>query len=194
MHRRKSRKHAHRIMTTVVALALTLASSAAVQANPKDIPAGSKLVYNFNVIGFPSNHVYDGNCGNGHRIFVNREANNAQILIENSPTAWSVVDCDATGSHRAVLATNQAGVYDVYVRILGKPGGNIKICADTFEDFLAGETLCLLGTIDLTRGKGQSKFQLAPSAVFDASLEDLIWTVDTNRDFRIAQFRVYQRP
>jgi hypothetical protein len=194
MHHRKSPKHAHRIMTTVVALGLTLASAAAVKANPKDIPAGSKLVYNFNLIGFPSTHVYDGNCGSGHRIFVNREANNAQVLIQNSPTAWSVVDCNATGDHRAVLATNQAGVYDVYVRILGKPGGHINICADTFEDFLAGETLCLLGTIDLTREKGQSKFTLAPKAMFDASLEDLMWTVDTNADFRIAQFRVYQRP
>jgi hypothetical protein len=181
-------------MTTVVALALTLASAAAVQANPKDIPAGSKLVYNFNVIGFPAGKTYDGNCGDGHRVFVNREAHGAQVLVQNSTTGWSVVDCNATGDHRAVLATNQAGVYDVYVRILGKPGGNIKICADTFEDFLAGETLCLLGTIDLTRAAGQSKFQLAPSAMFDASLEDLIWTVDTNRDFRIVQFRVYERP
>ena len=194
MHRIESRRPARRLSTTAVALVMLLASAAAVQANPKDIPAGSKLVYNFNVIGFPAGHVYDGNCGNGHRIFVNREANNAQVLIENSPTAWSVVDCDATSGHRAVLATNQAGVYDVYVRILGKPGGHINICADTFEDFLAGETLCLLGTIDLTRGKGQSKFTLAPSTMFDASLEDLMWTVDTNADFRIAQFRVYQRP
>jgi hypothetical protein len=61
-------------------------------------------------------------------------------------------------------------------------------------DFLNGETLCLLGTIDLTRGNGQSKFTLAPSSMFDASLEDLMWTVDTNSDFRIAQFRVYSRP
>ena len=95
---------------------------------------------------------------------------------------------------RTVLGTNDVGVYDIYVRILGKPGGNIKICADTYEDFLAGETLCLLGTIDLTRSSGQSKFQLAPAAMFDASLEDLIWTLETNSDFRIAQFRVYERP
>ncbi|HXL14503.1 MAG TPA: hypothetical protein VN972_00335, partial [Methylomirabilota bacterium] len=91
-------------------------------------------------------------------------------------------------------ATNQAGIYDVYVRILGKIGGNLHVCADTLTDFLNGETLCQVGSIDLTRGKGQSKFTLAPSAMFDASLIDLIWTVDTNPDFRIAQFRVYSRP
>ena len=191
MHRIESRKLARHLSTTVVALVALLAS-AVVQANPKDIPAGSKLVYNFNVIGHPGD--YSGNCGSGHRIFVNRDANNAQVLIQNSTTGWRVVDCNATSGHRAVLATNQAGMYDIYVRILGKPGGHINICADTFEDFLAGESLCLLGTIDLTRGKGQSKFTLAPNAMFDASLEDLIWQVDTNSDFRIAQFRVYQRP
>ena len=192
MHRIESRKLVAHLSTTVVALVALLASAAAVQANPKDIPAGSKLVYNFNVIGHPGS--YDGNCGNGHRLFVNRDAKGAQVLIQNSATGWSVVDCNATADHRAILATNQVGTYDIYVRILGKPGGNIRICADTFEDFLAGETLCLLGTIDLTREKGQSKFQLAPSAMFDASLEDLIWQVDTNKEFRIAQCRVYQRP
>jgi hypothetical protein len=178
----------------LLGLALTLALAPMAQANPKDIPAGSKLVYNFNVIGYPAGQTYNGNCGDGHRIFVNREANNAQVLIQNSATGWSVIDCDATTGHRASLGTNQVGRYDIYVRILGKPGGHINICADTFEDFLAGETLCLLGTIDLTRAKGQSKFTLAPSAMFDASLEDLMWLVDTNGDFRIAQFRVYQRP
>ena len=192
MDRNQSQKLARHLSTAAIALVVLVASAAAVQANPKDIPAGSKLVYNFNVIGHPGS--YDGNCGNGHRIFVNRGANNAQVLIQNSTTGWSVVDCNATADHRAVLATNQAGLYDVYVRILGKPGGHINICADTYEDFLAGETLCLLGTIDLTRTKGQSKFTLAPSAMFDASLEDLIWQVDTNREFRIAQFRVYSRP
>ena len=80
------------------------------------------------------------------------------------------------------------------MRILGKPGGNFHACGQTLTDFMSGDTLCLVGTIDLTREKGQSKFQLAPSAMFDASLEDLIWQVDTNADFRIAQFRVYERP
>jgi hypothetical protein len=183
----------HLIPALLAAMAL-LATTAAVHANPRDIPAGSKLVYNFNVIGYPAGQSYNGSCGNGHRIFVNRDANNAQVLVQNSATDWSIVDCNATADHRAVLATNQAAIYDVYVRILGKPGGRIQICADTFEDFASGETLCLLGTIDLTRGSGQSRFQLAPNAMFDASLEDLIWTVDTNPNFRLAQFRVYSRP
>ena len=163
-------------------------------AAPKDIPAGAKKVYSFNVIGYPADRTYNGGCGEGNRIFVNREANNAHVRVTNSTSGWNVLDCDATSDRTAVLATDQTGVFDVYVRILGKPGGSISICADTFEDFLAGETLCLLGTIDLTRGSGQSRFQLAPATMFNASLQELMWTAQTNTDFRLAQFRVYRRP
>ena len=171
-----------------------LIAATAAQANPKNIPSGAKLVFNFNVIGYPVGRTYDGNCGDGHRIFVNREANNAHIDVTNSSSGWSIQDCNATADHQATLATSDVGIYDIYVRILGKPGGNLHVCADTLSDVLSGETLCQVGTLDLTRGKGASKFSLAPSAIFDASMVDLLWTMDTNADFRIAQFRVYSRP
>jgi len=182
-----------KVLIALLATATVLAVATSAFAVPKDIPAGSKLVYKWNVIGYPAGKEYTGGCGEGNRLFVNREANHAQVLITNGMN-WNVTDCNATADNRGEITTSEAGLYDVYVRILGKPGGNIKICADTYEDFLAGETLCLLGTIDLTRGAGQSKFQLAPATMFDASLYDIMWTVDTNKDFRICQFRVYQRP
>ena len=194
MRRIASRKHLLQFSTLTVLLSVFLAAATSAQANPKNIPAGSKLVYNFNMIGYPEGQTYDGNCGDGHRIFVNRDAKGAQLVVTNSGTQWSIVDCNATGDHRAVLATNQVGIYDIYVRILGKPGGHIGICADTLLDTVTGDVLCPLGTIDLTRGKGQSKFQLAPSSMFDASLIDILWTIDTNPNFRIVQFRVYSRP
>src|SRR6266487_1870495 len=177
----------------VTAMLCVAVLAGGVHAAPNPIPAGSKLVYNFNVLGYPAGQTYNGNCGNGHRIFVNREANKAQVLVQNG-TSWDVVDCDATADHQAILQSSEPGLYDVYVRILGKPEGHIFICGQLLEDFLAGETLCSLGTIDLTRDAGHSKFQLAPAAMFDATLENLIWTVDTNSNFRIVQFRVYKRP
>jgi len=173
--------------------ALCFLAAGPARSAPAPIPSGSKLVYNFNVLGYPAGQTYSGGCGNGHRIFVNREANKAQVLVQNGPT-WDILDCDATADHQAVLQTNWPALYDVYARILGKPGGHVFICGQTLVDFTSGDTLCLLGTIDLTRGSGRSKFQLAPSAMFDATLENLMWTVDTNTNFRIAQFRVYQRP
>lgn len=174
-----------------VALASTIASVAV--AGPDPIPAGSKLVFNFNVLGYPAGQTYTGSCGNGHRIFVNRDASKAQVLVQNG-AFWTIVDCNATSDHQAVLQSSQAGLYDIYMRILGKPGGHFQACGQTVTDFATGDTLCLLGTIDLTRSSGHSKFQLAPSSMFDASLEDLIWTIDTNTNFRIVQFRVYSRP
>ena len=191
----------HRIGITRFATAMILAatmslmgSPATLHAAPPGIPAGSKLEFNFNVIGYPAGKAYQGDCGEGHRIFVNREAKGAQVRITQNAAGWAVLDCNATSDHAAVLGTNEALLFDVYVRILGKTGGTFHACANTLEDFTSGETLCLLGTIDLTRGKGQSKFSIAPASMFDASLEDLMWTVDTNSDFRIAQFRVYSRP
>ena len=182
-----------KLFVSLAILVIATAAATTAFAVPKNIPAGSKLVYKWNVIGYPAGREYTGNCGDGNRLFVNRDANHAQVLITNG-TSWDVTDCNATADNRGEITTSEAGLYDVYVRILGKPGGNIRICADTFADFTSGETLCLLGTIDLTRGSGQSKFQLAPSSMFDASLEDLMWVVDTNPDFRLCQFRVYERP
>jgi hypothetical protein len=42
--------------------------------------------------------------------------------------------------------------------------------------------LCSIGTIDITRAGGQSKFKIQPDELFDAEVEDLLWTVDTNKD------------
>src|SRR5262249_33806728 len=171
-------------------LSVAVLSSVA-SALPEPIPAGSKMVFKFNIIGYPSGNSYNGSCGDGRRIFVNREASKAQLMITNGDNR-GVLDCNATADHAATLQTNQAGLYNIYVRILGKPDGHFFACGNTVTDFLSGETLCLLGTIDLTRGTGKSKFQIAPKEMFDASLENLIWTIDTNADFRIVQFRVYQ--
>ncbi len=154
-------------------------------------PGGSHLAFNFNLIGRPNE--YDGDCGNGHRIFVERDAHHAHIIIRDHDDGWHIEDCNGTGNNRAELHTDGAGIYDLYVRILGKPGGELSICADTLEDHESGEGLCYLGTVDLTRGSGKSRFSVVPDSMFDASGEDLIWDVDTNRDFRIAQFRVYRR-
>jgi hypothetical protein len=149
-----------------------------------------QLVFSWNLIGTPDD--YQGGCGDGRRIFVERDVNNAHIQITNGST-WSIVDCNATGGNMADMTSNDLGIYDVYVRILGKTGGHFDVCAaHILTDDDTDETLCLLGRIDLTRESGQSKFQVQPDSLFDASLEDVFWSVDTNKDFRIAQFRVYE--
>jgi len=203
----------------VAGLVLTVATRAA-QANPPGVPQGMHKVYQFNLIGHPGE--YTGNCGNGNRIFVPRDANHSHILIRDDDDGWHIADCNATvPGGKAELHTDEVGLYAIYVRILGAPGGELDICADTAEDHsgvcsddsnnagadcnfdsdctgggdceLDEETahLCLLGIIDLTRGSGKSKFTVAPSEMFDAELEDIIWSV-TTQNFKLAQFRVYR--
>jgi hypothetical protein len=162
-----------------------------VLANPPGVEPGLKKVFQFNLIGRPN--VYEGDCGEGKRIFVERDAKQAQILIEDEDDGWYIEDCNATGGNRASLHTDEVGKYLVYARILGKPGGELDICYGTLEDYEAGEDLCLIATFNMKRETGQSKFKIAPSAMFDAELEDLLWLVDTNKDYRISQFRVYKQ-
>jgi hypothetical protein len=173
----------------LVGACLLVASTAV--ANPQGIPQGYHKVYQFNVIGYPEGQSYNGGCGNGHRIFVNRNAANAKIRVSEEGY-WDIADCDATQDKTAELYTDMPAEYAIYVRILGKPGGHLHICADTVTDYESGENLCLLGEIDLTRGSGKSQFSIAPRSMFDEDLEDIMWQVETNSDFRIVQFRVYR--
>jgi hypothetical protein len=182
-----------RLIAVFALIGILLGFSTVSMANPPGIPAGWHKVYQFNMIGYPAGQEYTGGCGGGNRVFVNRDAHNARMLVTDGGS-WDITDCNATVDNWAEMTTNNMSQYAVFVRILGKPGGNLHICADTYEDYEAGETLCLLGTIDLNRGHGQSRFQLAPSTMFDASLEDIVWQIDTNHDFRLAQFRVYEMP
>jgi len=165
---------------------LTAPTPASAGVSGNGAPSG-KLIFNWNLIGVP--HDYTGGCGNGSRIFVERGDHSAHILIQDANN-WSIVDCNGTGGNTAEMTSADLGQFDVYARILGKPGGTLNVCADFVSD--AQDQLCLLGTIKMTRSGGQSKFQLQPDSLFDASLEDILWTVDTNNDFRIVQFRVYQ--
>ncbi len=207
-----------RCLALTACLAILVLAGVA-EANPPGVPQGMHKVYQFNLIGHPGE--YTGNCGNGNRIFVPRDANHAHILITDDDDGWHIENCNATiRGNKAELHTDEVGLYAIYVRILGQPGGELDICADTAEDHSgvcsddsnnAGDIcnfdsdctgggdcalgddahLCLLGIIDLTRGSGKSKFTVAPSEMFDAELEDIIWSVDTN-NFKLAQFRVYE--
>ena len=206
-------------ISLLVACLMLAVAGQMVQANPPGVPQGMHKVYQFNLIGHPGE--YTGNCGNGNRIFVPRDANHAHILITDDDDGWHISDCNATKrGGKAELHTDEVGLYAIYVRMLGQPGGELDICADTAEDHsgtcsagsnnpgdicntdsdctgggnceLGDEAhLCLLGIIDLTRGSGKSKFTVAPSSMFDAELEDIIWSVSTE-NFKIAQFRVYE--
>lgn len=173
--------------TTSAGLTAPSTDSLAATTAGNGAPKG-KHVFSWNLIGTP--HDYQGGCGDGRRIFVNRDVKGAQILIKDENDGWSITDCNATGGHLAEMHSDDLGIFNIYARILGKPGGTLDVCVDLASDI--DGVLCSIGTINLKRDGGQSKFKVQPDALFDAELEDLLWTVDTNKDFRIVQFRVYQ--
>jgi hypothetical protein len=83
-------------------------------ARGNGLPDGAKRVYSFNLIGTPGD--YEGGCGNGSRIFVERGDHHAHMDIVDHDDGWHVAECDATGGDRAVLHSDELGTYDVYVR------------------------------------------------------------------------------
>jgi hypothetical protein len=185
-----------RIMLLVAVAALVvLAVPVSAGAKPPGVDPGvGKLVFNMNIIGTPGD--YEGNCGGGSRVFVERDASNAQLIWRDTATNnWQVLWCDATGNDGpAEVQIGDLGTFDVYIRILGKPGGELSVCADVVSDDVSGDNLCLLGSFTLTRAAGKSQFQLKPDSMFDNALEDVLWEMDTNHDFRIANLRVYESP
>src|SRR5262245_55434527 len=84
-----------------------------------------KHVFSWNLIGTP--HDYQGGCGDGRRIFVERDAKGAQILIKDENDGWGIEDCNATGSNQAVMHSDDLGTFNVYARILGKLGGKLDV-------------------------------------------------------------------
>ena len=178
------------VLIGVAACATVVLLTWGAHAAPPGVEPGLKKVFQFNLIGRPN--AFNGSCGGGSRMWVERDDHHAHIEIHDEDAGWYIEDCDATGGNRGVLVTDEVGDYVVYARILGKPGGKIDICADTLADHDAGEELCEVGTFSLNREGGKSQFSVAPSALFDAELEDLIWSIDVNKDYRISQFRVYK--
>ena len=164
-------------------------------ANPSDsngVPIPGKKVYQWMLIGRPND--FTGDCGEGNRIFVNANDPHAHMVVTDGDS-WNVLDCNGTGGNRAVLQSSQSGNFQVWASAKGKPGtGLSNICLQTVatHDALGGDrTDCLIATFDIKREGGKTSFQLLPKALFDASLEDIIWSFDVDGQAKI-QFRVMQ--
>ncbi len=149
-----------------------------------------------NIIGHPG--VYRGNCGNGHRIFVNRGANHDHILVIEDGQ-WHVEDCNAMDAGGAELHSDSPGDYIVTIDVTGKPGGEFEIiCADVGGTIAVhehnGAEECILEDFSINKTNGRSRFAILPSAIFDETNEGVVWSVETNDDFRKAGIRVWECP
>jgi hypothetical protein len=151
-------------------------------------PDGTKKVYQFNMIAKPNS--FEGNCGNGDRIFIDTDDRSSRLQITENGE-WDVLDCNATSDQTAKLGIDGAGDYILYAIAHGKPGTGIDVCADYISEYDGDGDLCEVGTFSIKRDGGKSQMKLVPSELFDISLEDVIWDIDSTGAPKI-QFRVYQ--
>ena len=168
--------------------------------NGNGAPSGPH--YNLNIIGMKyQKNMTPAECGDGHRIFVGLPSDNgngngnkskSQLVTdiylqmataqqEADGQGFKVLDCDGTdGRAKFRLPDPNPGGelpctrYSVFIRVLGKPDGNVKIktCSEYCDEWteIDGELVCtgnwyqvcpVNPTLDLTRqtGKGKQKFQ-----------------------------------
>lgn len=187
-------------------------------------PTGSH--YNLNWIGVPQGKTADMTGSNGHVIFVSLFGNTKILLCESGVgaacagvTGFQVLDANGTdGTASFALPqpvpcdTCSTTLYSVYVRALGKPGGQATntTCgqADSSGTLI---TLCSVDTLRLSRTKGQQSFQnvtkqmlfifavlpgqttISRVPLFDSRLQDFFWSYDNN-GLKLAQFRFYPTP
>jgi len=182
-----------RVGAAGLCLALTVGAAPPTAALLPEIPDGSRRVFSFEVVGSTADRARGGDRADGRSILVNWGARGVRVRVEKSGTGWGVADWNALADQQATLSTKAPGVYDVYARVLGDPIEDARAGAETLADRATGETLLFVKTIVLKEGDRPSEFVLAPADLFDARLQEVLWSMDFSGDLRIAQFRIYSR-
>jgi hypothetical protein len=181
-------------------------------------PSGAH--YNLNIIGMEKAKHVDPTLitSSGHRIFVGLGSKDntatTKILLEEG-TDFAVLDYDGTDGQARFQLPNpdpdNDGItqYSVYLRVLGKPGGKIRM-ATSATDPEVGEVVSDMRVISV-REKGQMKFANVSAALlyiyawiydegtwtyqrvplFSDLLQDYLWSYDNN-GARLVQLRFYE--
>ena len=179
------------------------------------VPSGPH--YNLNIIGMENiDNKADMECGNGHRIFVPLNGKSKIELVQGDELfEFQVLDCVATNGDPAQFMLpnpdpdgDGVTAYSVFLRVLGRPGGNITMdtCA---TDPSTGEEVCSAYKVVKVRetGNGKQRFENVSKELlyvyavvngvyqrvplFSDKLEDYFWQYDNN-GVRIAQLRFYE--
>jgi hypothetical protein len=184
--------------------------------------------YNLNIIGVPKDKTADMTGNNGHRIFV-PEYGNAKIWLSEGD--FRVLDANGTDSNGAafqlplpaecyatvdpvtgdvVTPTSCTVRYTVWIRLLGKPGGNMAMYTCAQDPDLPNGYICSDPEwwVELTRTKGKSTFtnvskellflsadvdadgQVERVQIFDPLFDQYYWQYDNN-GVKLAQMRFY---
>jgi len=183
--------------------------------------------YNLNIIGVPKGKTADMTGNNGHRIFV-PEYGGAKIMLSEGD--FQVLDANGTDGQAAFQLPMPADCmatvdpitgdvvtpasctvrYTVWIRLLGKPGGNMAMYTCAQDPDLPGGYICSdpAWWVELTRSKGKSTFtnvsrellflsadvdadgQIEHVQLFDPLFDQYYWQYDNN-GVKLAQLRFY---
>ncbi|WP_295900579.1 hypothetical protein [uncultured Bdellovibrio sp.] len=183
-------------------------SSAAMAGN--GAPSGAH--YNLNIIGVSKGKSADMSTNDGHRIFMPLYGT-AKILLQEG-SEFQVLDANGTDGTAKFQLPNpdpdNDGItnYSVFVRALGKPGGEARVstCA---TDPLTGEEVCSTLSTVAVRKSGKSSFTNVTKQLlyiyadldgdgveeryplFDDRLQDYFWSYD-NKGLKVLQMRFYE--
>lgn len=210
------------VLTLMLAAALPVAADNPVTGN--GAPSGPH--YNLNLIGVDKGKNPDMTGNNGHRIFVKLWGNTKILLNEGD---FQVLDANGTDGEASFQLPNPdpdgdgTTAYSVYVRALGKPGGNatIQSCyTDDTGSWCAVQFVGGVEPVEVGREKGPSKFvnvskdllfvdyctewdvtdpenpvclNVDQIALFSEDLAEYFWSYDNN-GLKLAQLRFYEVP
>lgn len=208
------------LVAPVVIMLMPALAAAGQTETGNGCPSGAH--YNLNIIGMANAKNVDPNAvtSDGHRIFVQLGSKDSTAttkisLVEGAD--FAVLDYDGTdGSAKFQLPNPDPdgdGItqYSVYLRVLGKPGGKIRMTTSA-TDPNTGEIVSDVSVVSV-REKGQSKFANVSAAllyiyawIFDDTtgtwvyqrvplfsdlLQDYLWQYDNN-GARLVQVRFYE--
>ena len=211
--------------TLVILIMATAIPVGAVPNTGNGAPSGPH--YNLNIIGVPKGKTADMSGDSGHRIFVPL---NTSTKIYLSQGSFQVLDANGTDGQAAfqlplpaecygtvdpltglvVTPTSCTVRYTVWIRALGKPGGNANMYTCVQDPDVTGGYMCSDPSwwVTVTRSKGKSTFTnvskelLFLSAdvdadgtmehvqLFDPLFSTYYWQYD-NYGLKLAQLRFY---
>ncbi len=208
----------------LIAFGLAVGTTAALAQTQTGNGATSGAHYNLNILGKRDCAPADFQDSNRHTIQVYLTGGDAvadingtlalnldkknKIYLQGGEN-FQVLDGNACNGALFMLPTNYT--YKTYARALGTPGGfaGMTTCAidtnGTPDDPTDDVVVCSMNTLDLTRTKGQQKFQVTDAlttitfvvdgvtttvSLFDPALYGYFWNYE-NHGLRLAQIRFY---
>jgi hypothetical protein len=199
-------------LVVLVGLLLVLATFVAPVAAVTGNGAPNGAHFNLNLIGVDKTNILPNDANNGNRIFIPLVGNGKIFLTEGS--TFNVIDADATDGRAEYMipapentynsdGTITPGIYQVFVRELGTPGGHGKLttCYQETVDTVTTE-YCSTENVILLRTKGNSQFQDVTKQlttlyidgvrtdIFDDKNKDYLWSYDNN-GLKNVQLRFY---